>query len=92
MTQWSQRGLQAMMPQLWSLDVAVYWLSEDGIKDSLQEKGWRWNAEDFPTNSFKMGSAAKYENRNIGLRFGQQNALFQVINYYLLARCFGIVN
>jgi len=59
--------------------VAACRMSTAGIKVCLLEKGRRWKAEDFPTDSRKIMSAVRYENQNLGLRFGPEDALFQVI-------------
>ena len=50
-----------------------------GIKVCLIEKGRRWEAQDFPTDSFKIMSTVRMENRDLGIRFGPKNALFQVV-------------
>ncbi|XP_068658121.1 uncharacterized protein [Aristolochia californica] len=58
--------------------VAACRLSMAGIKVCLIEKGRRWEAEDFPTNSVQMLSAVRMDMRNWGLDFGRKDALFQV--------------
>ncbi|KAJ6406704.1 hypothetical protein OIU84_010253 [Salix udensis] len=58
--------------------VAACRMSTAGIKVCLLERGRRWKAEDFPTDSWKMMSAVRYENRNLGIRFGPEDALFQL--------------
>ncbi|XP_011004208.1 PREDICTED: uncharacterized protein LOC105110751 isoform X2 [Populus euphratica] len=58
--------------------VAACRMSMAGIKVCLLEKGRRWKAEDFPTDSRKIMSAVRYENQNLGLRFGPEDALFQL--------------
>uniref|UniRef100_A0A6N2KS22 Uncharacterized protein n=1 Tax=Salix viminalis TaxID=40686 RepID=A0A6N2KS22_SALVM len=57
--------------------VAACRMATAGIKVCLLEKGRRWKAEDFPTDRWKMMSAVRYENRNLGIRFGPEDALFQ---------------
>ncbi|KAJ6361854.1 hypothetical protein OIU78_002296 [Salix suchowensis] len=57
--------------------VAACRMSTAGIKVCLHEKGRRWKAEDFPTDRWKIMSAVRYENRNLGIRFGPEDALFQ---------------
>lgn len=44
----------------------------------LLEKGRRWEAKDFPTDSFKLLSASRVESRNLGLSLGSKDALIQV--------------
>ncbi|CAL5389209.1 unnamed protein product [Camellia sinensis] len=58
--------------------VAACRMSMAGIKVCLIEKGRRWEAQDFPTDSFKIMSAARIENRNLGISFGPKDALFQL--------------
>ncbi|XP_065857543.1 uncharacterized protein [Euphorbia lathyris] len=58
--------------------IAACRMSVAGIKVCLLEKGRRWNAEDFPTDTLKIMSAARLENRNLGISFGPKDALFQV--------------
>ena len=62
--------------------VAACRMSIAGIKVCLIEKGRRWEAQDFPTYSFKMMSNVRMEHQNLGVRFGPKDALFQVI-YFL---------
>ncbi|KAG6770376.1 hypothetical protein POTOM_026057 [Populus tomentosa] len=52
-------------------------MSTARIRVCLLEKSRRWKAEDFPTDSWKIMSAVRYENQNLGLRFGPEDALFQ---------------
>lgn len=60
--------------------VAACRLSMAGLKVCLLEKGRRWEAKDFPTDSLKMmSSAVRIDNRNMGLSFGPKDALFQVL-------------
>ncbi|KAK3026706.1 hypothetical protein RJ639_041319 [Escallonia herrerae] len=54
-------------------------MSMAGIKVCLLERGRRWEAEDFPTDSLKMLSTFRIENRNLGIGFGPSDALIQVI-------------
>ncbi|KAL6501098.1 hypothetical protein OROHE_025295 [Orobanche hederae] len=49
-----------------------------GFKVCLFEKGRKWEAKDFPTNSFIILSAFRLENSNLGINFGPQNGLFKV--------------
>ncbi|KAH6802776.1 hypothetical protein C2S51_034222 [Perilla frutescens var. frutescens] len=58
--------------------VASCRMSMEGFKVCLLEKGRRWEASDFPTDSFKILSAVRMENRNLGVNFGPKDALFQV--------------
>ncbi|KAL5740012.1 hypothetical protein ACOSQ2_029192 [Xanthoceras sorbifolium] len=58
--------------------VAAFRMSMAGIKVCLVEKGRRWEAHDFPTDSLKIMSASRMENRNLGVSFGPKDALFQV--------------
>ncbi|XP_065855070.1 uncharacterized protein [Euphorbia lathyris] len=58
--------------------IAACRMSMAGIKVCLLEKGRRWNAEDFPTDTLKIMSAVRLENRNLGISFGPKDALFQV--------------
>ncbi|KAF8397919.1 hypothetical protein HHK36_016844 [Tetracentron sinense] len=53
-------------------------MSMVGIKVCLIDKGRRWEAREFPTDSYKIMSAVRIENRNLGVTFGPKNALFQV--------------
>ncbi|KAM7512686.1 hypothetical protein LguiB_011561 [Lonicera macranthoides] len=53
-------------------------LSMAGVKVCLVEKGRRWEAKDFPTNSLEMMKAFRMENRDSRINFGPNNALFQV--------------
>ncbi|KAJ0087839.1 hypothetical protein Patl1_32632 [Pistacia atlantica] len=58
--------------------VASFRMSMGGIKVCLIEKGRQWEAHDFPTDSLKIMSASRVENRNIGVSFGPKDALFQL--------------
>ncbi|GFY97906.1 hypothetical protein Acr_12g0004470 [Actinidia rufa] len=58
--------------------VAACRMSVAGIKVCLVEKGRRWESKDFPTDSLKIMSAVRIENRNLGISFGPKDALFQV--------------
>ncbi|XVF76166.1 hypothetical protein PTKIN_Ptkin13bG0244400 [Pterospermum kingtungense] len=53
-------------------------LSMAGVKVCLTEKGRKWEAKDFPTDSFKIMSAVRMESQNLGISFGPKDALFQV--------------
>ena len=64
--------------------VAACRMSNAGIKVCLIEKGRRWEAQDFPTDSFKMMSNVRMEHWNLGVRLGPKDALFQVIYIYIL--------
>ena len=59
--------------------VAACRLSMAGLKVCLVEKGRRWEARDFPTDSFQMLSACRFQNKNLGISFGPKDALFQVL-------------
>ncbi|KAK6147236.1 hypothetical protein DH2020_018148 [Rehmannia glutinosa] len=58
--------------------VAACRMSMAGFKVCLLEKGRKWEARDFPTDSLKIWSAVRMDNRNLGLSFGAKDALFQV--------------
>ncbi|KAJ0088491.1 hypothetical protein Patl1_32629 [Pistacia atlantica] len=58
--------------------VASFRMSMAGIKVCLIEKGRQWEAHDFPTDSLKIMSALRVENRNLGVSFGPKDALFQL--------------
>ncbi|KAG8504060.1 hypothetical protein CXB51_002373 [Gossypium anomalum] len=58
--------------------VAACRLSMAGVKVCLVEKGQKWEAKDFPTNSFNIISALRMESQNLGVSFGPKDALFQV--------------
>ncbi|XP_059646651.1 long-chain-alcohol oxidase FAO2-like [Cornus florida] len=58
--------------------VAACRMSMAGIKVCLIEKGRKWEARDFPTDSWKILSAVKMEKRNLGFSFGPKDALFQL--------------
>lgn len=58
--------------------VAACRLSMAGLKVCLVEKGRRWEAQDFPTNSLKILSAFRFESSKLGFSFGPRDALFQV--------------
>lgn len=53
-------------------------MSMAGFKVCLLEKGRRWEASDFPTDSYKIWTAARIEHKNLGLSFGPKDALFQI--------------
>ena len=59
--------------------VAACQMSIAGIKVCLIEKGRKWEAQDFPTDSLKIMSTTRMENQDLGIRFGPKDALFQVI-------------
>ncbi|KAK8315402.1 hypothetical protein V6Z12_D01G239100 [Gossypium hirsutum] len=58
--------------------VAACRLSMAGVKVCLVEKGQKWEAKDFPTNSFNIISALRMESQILGVSFGPKDALFQV--------------
>ncbi|KAF6165856.1 hypothetical protein GIB67_012753 [Kingdonia uniflora] len=58
--------------------VAACRLSMAGIKVCFFEKGRRWEGPDFPTDTLKLMSASRIENKNLGVSFGPKDALFQV--------------
>ncbi|XP_038881939.1 uncharacterized protein LOC120073271 [Benincasa hispida] len=58
--------------------VAACRMSMAGIKVCLLEKGRKWESQDFVTDSMKITSAVRMENRNLGVSFGPKDALFQV--------------
>lgn len=58
--------------------VAACRMSMAGFKVCLLEKGHKWEAKDFPTDSFKILSAVRLENKNLGINIGPKDALFQV--------------
>lgn len=63
-------------------------LSMAGVKVCLVEKGQRWEAKDFPTNSLEMLKAFRMESRDSGINFGPKNALFQVFLSSFFSVCF----
>ncbi|XP_077230382.1 uncharacterized protein LOC143866499 [Tasmannia lanceolata] len=58
--------------------VAACRMSMAGIKVCLIEKGRRWEAKDFPTDSFQLMSSVRIEMRNWGVSFGPKDALIQI--------------
>ncbi|XP_015581580.2 uncharacterized protein LOC8263202 [Ricinus communis] len=58
--------------------IAACRLSVAGIKVCLLEKGRRWKAKDFPTDTLQIMSTVRLENQNLGISIGQKDALFQV--------------
>lgn len=58
--------------------VAACRLSRAGVEVCLIEKGRKWEAQDFPTNTLKLISELRMENRNLGVNVGPKDALFQV--------------
>ncbi|KAJ7976152.1 Long-chain-alcohol oxidase FAO4B [Quillaja saponaria] len=58
--------------------VAACRMSMAGIKVCLIEKGRRWEAHDFPTDSLKIISAVRMESQNLNISCGSKDALFQV--------------
>ncbi|KAF9594382.1 hypothetical protein IFM89_030984 [Coptis chinensis] len=59
--------------------VAACRMSMAGIKVCLMEKGGKWESQDFPTNSVRIMSAVKIENRKWGFSFGRKEALIQYV-------------
>lgn len=57
--------------------VAACRLSQAGLKVCLLEKGRKWEAEDFPTNTLQAMLATRIETPNLGC-YGSKSALFQV--------------
>lgn len=60
--------------------VASFRLSMAGVKVCLVEEAQQWEPHDFVTDSFKIMSAVRTENRNSGFSFGPKDALFRVIS------------
>ncbi|KAL3532117.1 hypothetical protein ACH5RR_005638 [Cinchona calisaya] len=58
--------------------VAACRMSMAGLKVCLFEKGRKWEAQDFPTNSLEMLSAVRIEQRTFGFTCGPKDALYQV--------------
>lgn len=58
--------------------VAACRLAQAGINVCLIEKGRRWESQDFPTDSLKIMSTCRWENRNLGVSFGPKDGLFQI--------------
>ncbi|KAI3678468.1 hypothetical protein L6452_37762 [Arctium lappa] len=58
--------------------VAACRLAMAGIKVCLLEKGRKWEAQDFPTNTLKLLSRVRFENKSLGFGVGPNNALFQI--------------
>ncbi|KAL4558327.1 hypothetical protein LXL04_036525 [Taraxacum kok-saghyz] len=58
--------------------VAACRMSMAGIKVCLLEKGRKWEAQDFPTNSLKMLSSIRYDNKSLGFGLGPKDGLFQI--------------
>ena len=58
--------------------VAACRMSMAGIKVCLLEKGRKWEAQDFPTNSLKILSSIRYDNKSLGFGLGPKDGLFQV--------------
>lgn len=78
-TDWEEDGYDAVVVGSgYGGSVAACRMSMAGFKVCLVEKGRRWEPHDFPTDSFKMVSAFRFENRNLGFSFGPKHALLQV--------------
>ncbi|KAI3749921.1 hypothetical protein L2E82_20542 [Cichorium intybus] len=58
--------------------VAACRMSMAGIKVCLLEKGRKWEGQDFPTDSFKLLSTVRFENKSLGFGLGPKDALFQI--------------
>lgn len=58
--------------------VAACRMSMAGIKVCLIEKGRRWEASDFPTNSAQVMSEVRVVSNSKVASFGRKDALFQV--------------
>ncbi|KAI3997290.1 hypothetical protein MKX01_009134 [Papaver californicum] len=58
--------------------VAAYRLTMAGVEVCLMEKGRKWEAQDFPTDTLKIISELRMVNRNLGVSVGPKNALFQL--------------
>ncbi|CAK9167617.1 unnamed protein product [Ilex paraguariensis] len=61
--------------------VAACRSSMAGLKVCVIEKGRRWEAQDFPTNSLKILSCVRIENPTLGYTVGPKDALFQLYRY-----------
>ena len=64
--------------------VAACRMSIAGIKVCLIEKGWRWEAQDFPTDSFKIMSTVRMENRDLGIRFGPKELYSRLFSLFMM--------
>lgn len=53
-------------------------MSMAGIKVCLLEKGRKWEAQDFPTDSLRLLSSVRFENKSLKFGLGPKDALFQV--------------
>ncbi|KAF9603275.1 hypothetical protein IFM89_034608 [Coptis chinensis] len=53
-------------------------ISMAGIKVCLMEKGCKWEARDFSTNSIKILFAVKIDSQKWGFNFGPKDALIQL--------------
>ncbi|KAL7582572.1 uncharacterized protein LOC111882597 isoform X1 [Lactuca sativa] len=58
--------------------VAAYRMSMAGIKVCLLEKGRKWEAQDFPTDSLRLLSSVRFENKSLKFGLGPKDALFQI--------------
>ncbi|CAM8968767.1 unnamed protein product [Rhodiola kirilowii] len=58
--------------------VAACRMSLAGLKVCLIERGRRWEAQNFPVDSFKMISVVRIENSDLNFSVGPEDALFQV--------------
>lgn len=69
---------------LWGLDMEVLLhlsiVNGRSVKVCLVEEARQWEPHDFATDSFKIMSAVRTENRNSGFSFGPKDALFRVIS------------
>ncbi|KAL7585591.1 hypothetical protein Lser_V15G42226 [Lactuca serriola] len=53
-------------------------MSMAGIKVCLLEKGRKWEAQDFPTDSLRLLSSVRFEDESLGFGLGSKDALFQI--------------
>ncbi|KAL4558326.1 hypothetical protein LXL04_036524 [Taraxacum kok-saghyz] len=58
--------------------VAACRMSMAGINVCLLEKGRKWESQDFPTDSLKLLSSIRYENKRLGFGLGPKDALFKI--------------
>ncbi|MCL7024984.1 hypothetical protein MKW94_011989 [Papaver nudicaule] len=58
--------------------VAACRLSLAGAEVCLMEKGRKWEAQDFPTDTLQIIPELRMENRNLGVNVGPKDALFQL--------------
>nr|XP_027067681.1 uncharacterized protein LOC113693325 [Coffea arabica] len=58
--------------------VAACRLAMGGLRVCLLEKGRKWEAQDFPTDTSQMLSAVRMEHRTFGVSFGPKDSLYQL--------------